>query len=266
MKSWITQSTWQNFSSMVREAYEADGARTSIEKSHHLTATLYFSIAALEAFLNERMRKRLRDEGADENAILERLRKGKLKDKLKKWPVELTGSAIPGVEENLQLLLSVNELRGELTHPKYTHHGKYRELSQIQPFDVVQSTSEYIVKYCVSAGEIYPYWVFGWNYLNPSQGTYEICLINDQQFMHSVQALGYRKPTPTMDWYSELRSIDGYRRIHVFLFNQGSCEPKHPLFVYQPKLCKFWWRSKHQESCGNVTREAIDHSLHLDGL
>ena len=54
---------------MVREANEANGSRTGIEKSHHLTATLYFSIAALEAFLNEKMRKKLKSEGADEDEV-----------------------------------------------------------------------------------------------------------------------------------------------------------------------------------------------------
>ncbi len=89
---------------MVREANEADSSRTSIEKPHHLTATLYFSIAALEAFLNEKMRKKLKNKGADEEAILKCLRNGRIKEKLEKWPIDLTDSAIPAIEENRELL------------------------------------------------------------------------------------------------------------------------------------------------------------------
>ena len=49
MNPWIPYPPWQNFSSMFREAITAQEARTGMEKSHHLTASLYFGIAALRA-------------------------------------------------------------------------------------------------------------------------------------------------------------------------------------------------------------------------
>ena len=250
---------------MVREAYEADRARTDIERSHHLTSTLYFSISALEAFLNEKMRVKMKTQGSSESEIVDFLRKGSINDKLKKWPKQLTGSDVPGIEENLQLLIYFNQLRGELTHPKYNHHGNYRELSQVRPFDILNSTSEYVVKYCISENMLFPYWVFGWNYLNPRSDSYAICLVNEQQFMHSVRALGYRSPIQSLDFYAELRSIDGYRRLRAYLFDQYKCEPKEPHFPYQPKLCRFWWQDEHQKSCGNVTEQAIRRSIELGG-
>jgi hypothetical protein len=37
-----------------------------MERSHHLTASLYFGIAALEAFLNKQMRDRLKAHNPEE--------------------------------------------------------------------------------------------------------------------------------------------------------------------------------------------------------
>jgi len=59
METWIPYPPWQNFSSLFREATTALDAKTGMERSHHLTAALYFGLAALEAFLNEQMRKHL---------------------------------------------------------------------------------------------------------------------------------------------------------------------------------------------------------------
>jgi hypothetical protein len=59
---------------MFREAITAQEARTGMEKSHHLTASLYFGIAALEAFLNERMRAHMK--GKPEKEIFYKLRNG----------------------------------------------------------------------------------------------------------------------------------------------------------------------------------------------
>ena len=59
MNPWVTNPVWQNFSSSFCEATTACEARTEIEKLHHLTASLYFGIAALEAFLNQKMRAHL---------------------------------------------------------------------------------------------------------------------------------------------------------------------------------------------------------------
>jgi hypothetical protein len=59
MNPWAVNPAWQNFSSLFREAVTAVEARTGMERSHHLTASLYFGIAALEAFLNQKMRLHL---------------------------------------------------------------------------------------------------------------------------------------------------------------------------------------------------------------
>jgi hypothetical protein len=66
MNPWAVDPPWQNFSSLFREAITARDAKTGMERSHHLTASLYFGIAALEAFLNKKMRDRLKGTMSEE--------------------------------------------------------------------------------------------------------------------------------------------------------------------------------------------------------
>jgi len=60
MNPWAVNPAWQNFSSLYREATTAQETKTDMERFHHLTASLYFGIAALEAFLNQKMRAHLK--------------------------------------------------------------------------------------------------------------------------------------------------------------------------------------------------------------
>jgi hypothetical protein len=77
MNPWSTDAAWQNFSSLCQEAHFAAEAREETAKFHHLTAALYFGIAAIEAFLNRQMRAYM--SGATEGEILEVLRNGRFR-------------------------------------------------------------------------------------------------------------------------------------------------------------------------------------------
>src|ERR1700686_785548 len=104
---------------MFREAITAQEARTGMEKSHHLTAALYFGIAALEAFLNQQMRTHLEALHSEEE-IFDILRKGLIVSKLREWPVQILGKTLSLREGTLDLIILFNDIRGDLTHPK-TH-------------------------------------------------------------------------------------------------------------------------------------------------
>jgi len=88
----VPDAVWLNFSFMVRESITATEVRTGMEKSQHLTSALYFGTVALEAFLNEQMRAHMTSE--PEEAIVNKLRRAVLKDKIKKWPLELLGKSL----------------------------------------------------------------------------------------------------------------------------------------------------------------------------
>ena len=105
--------SWQNFCSLYREACTADEAVTAVEKSHHMMAALYFGIAALEAFLNEKMRSHLADQESPE-AVLKLLRQTKFLRKLKMWPKEITKQSMLFPADALELILFCNDVRGDL--------------------------------------------------------------------------------------------------------------------------------------------------------
>ncbi|WP_232427904.1 hypothetical protein [Burkholderia ubonensis] len=231
---------WQNFSSLFREAATAREATTGMERAHHLTASLYFGIAALEAFLNEKMRAHMKAAHSEEE-IFNKLRKGQILAKIKKWPTELLGKPLLLGATTLELITDINDIRGDLTHPKTSGHDIYAKLETIDPDAVVAAVSEYVVKYHEATGTRYPYWIFGWNYLNPRQNFHEIFIINDQQFCFSLQAIGLEVPAASY-WDAEawrdchLKTFEGYKAIRDALAKLERCEPKFDRFPFKPIL------------------------------
>lgn len=261
MGPWSIKPVWQNFSSLYREACVASEAPTDFEKRHHLTAALYFGISSIEAFLNREMRAYL-SPTRNEVQILKRMRNSGFLTKLEKWPKEILGCEFPLESEAFDLIRIANEVRGDLTHPKTLGHDIYERLFQLEPTKVVVAIAKYIVAFNQARRSRYPYWIFGWNYLNPQPNTYDIVLINDQQFCHSLAALGLN--VPASDWARSeawrdlhLNSLEGYIVVRDGLAQVNYCEPKFDRFPLQPKLCRRWWAPEHQALCGNVNTASI---------
>ena len=266
---WSVNPSWQNFSSMYREACAASEAPTDFEKSHHLTAALYFGIASIESFLNLQMRAHLgATKCADE--IFNELRQTGFLRKLRRWPNEITGKDSPISSDVLEFIDFCNSVRGDLTHPKTAGHDIYEKLLTVKPNAIVDAVAQCIVGFHQAQKTRFPYWVFGWNYLNPSQGIHQIVLFNDQQFCHSLSALGFK--IPSFDYHraeawknNNLTSTDGYVAIRDKLQAFQHCEPKFDRFPYMPKLCRRWWTAEHQKSCGYVSEQSLSTARKLDG-
>jgi hypothetical protein len=248
---------WQNFSSMFREAITAQEVRTGMEKSHHLTASLYFGIAALEAFLNQKMRAHLTPTKS-EKEIYDRLRHRDIKDKMKEWPKELLGKSVPIDRRTWDLIVFFNDLRGNLTHPKTHGQEFYDTLEKVKPTAIVDSAAEYIVRFHEAEGTRYPYWIWGWNYFNPRSNSYDFIPMNEQQFCFSLQALGFNARVNDDKWIDEyFGTFAGFTTLKQFLDASSRCEPKATPFPFKPILCRRWWSSEHQQTCGHITDEAL---------
>ena len=269
MTHWFIEPIWQNYSSMYREAITSREARTGMEVAHHRMAALYFGISALESFLNLKMRDHLLRTGKDHDEIHEVLRKGSLKDKIKEWPVLIIGTELVLRPDSIARVLSINALRGDLTHQKNFWPEAYEELSETDPMDVVDLVAEFVVEFHHATNEFFPYWVWGWNYLSPQRDAHEIALLNNTQVMHSLSYLGYKfEPGATLHFEDRQRRIladyAGYVEVARFLRACDQCEPKIDRFPHQPKLCRRWWDPVHQRTCGNVSEEAIRRALEID--
>lgn len=269
MTHWFIEPIWQNYSSMYREAVMAHEAMTGMEIAHHRMAALYFGISALESFLNLKMRDHLLRTGKNHEEIHKELVEGRFKTKIKKWPLLITGVKLNLRPGSIERIMSINALRGELTHQKNFWPEAYEELSQTDPMDAVDLVAEFIIEFHRASGEFFPYWVWGWNYLNPQRDAHEIILLNNTQIMHSLNYLGYRFPPGTRLSFEDrqkraLTDYAGYTEIARFLRASEKCEPKIEGFPYQPKLCRRWWDLAHQHTCGNVSEEAIRRALEVD--
>jgi hypothetical protein len=263
MNPWAINPAWQNYSSMVREATAAADARTGFERAHHLTAALYFGVASLEAFINQKTRSFLEPTHSTE-AILDIVRNGSLRaprkdrtliSKLKKWPAVIVRAEPMLRPATWERIVEFNSLRSDLTHIKTTGHDVYSLLDTVTPDTVIDTVAEYIAQYHAAEGTRFPYWLWGWNYLNPKMHGYEIMQINAQQFVFSMQALGYDVPAAMVEhnegWQRQYMSdMAGYASVAAALRSLEQCQQRHPRFPLQPVLCRRWWLPDHQTTCG----------------
>jgi hypothetical protein len=256
MDPWSQNPEWQNFSSLARETSSAEAARTGMEKSHHLAASLYFGIAALESFLNARMRNKMQLEKKSEPEVLDVLRKPRIKDKVRKWPTLLTGRLLSIAPATLEAIELFNDIRGQVTHPKKRGAEIYAPLERLDPAGIMAAISEYIVHFCEADGKDYPYWIFGWNYLNPRTASYEIMISSNDQFIWSLQSLGFSVSPTQASQGGFLRGLKSYQELKNALASRPNCEPKS-IFPFKPTLCRRWWTPEHQLTCGNVSKEAL---------
>jgi hypothetical protein len=250
---------------MYREAVAAREARSGVEQSHHLTASLYFAISTLEAFLNRKWREHFKATKTEEE-IFEEIRYGDFMEKVKKWPKEITGSKLALRDASISKIKMFNGVRADLTHPKHDGPTTWRMLDNVEPETVVDVVAEYITQFQAAQGRQFDYWLLGWNYLSPSQSEHEITPVNNQQFVFSMQALG--DPVVACDafasdaWQKQhLSDYSGYLTLANRLSKFTTCEPKNDRYPYQPKLCRRWWVDEHHRTCGFVTRQAIDYAI-----
>lgn len=268
---WVLEPTWQNFSSMYREAICAQEASTGMEISHHRMAALYFGIATLECFLNREMTRHKLRLGKEHDEIHDLLSKPYFKEKIKTWPKEIIGRELNLGPSTLQRILAINQLRGNLTHLKNYWPDTIDHLGRANPMDVVDLVAEYIIEFHLAKGELFPYWVWGWNYLCPNREGYQISLFPYTQFFHSLISLGFKPQLHTFRLSREhgeefLSTFDGYQKVATFLRSCDQCEPKWNVAPHQPKLCRRWWDPAHQSSCGAVKLEAMARALELDEM
>ena len=267
----VLEPTWQNFSSMYREVICAQEASTGMEALHHRMAALYFGIATLECFINREMTRHELLRNVDHEEIHLKLRNSKfsLKKRLERWPEIITGKRLTLRPETLPRILAINALRGQLTHLKNYWPDIFNDLARVDPTEVLDLVAEYIIAFYRAKGELFPYWVWGWNYLNPGRNGHDIFPLPYTQFLHSLRALGYKFESSVNYGIEEreqeiLSNFDDYQKVATFLRALNRCEPKWDRAPFQPKLCRRWWEPAHQSSCGAVTQAAIDRAFDID--
>jgi len=254
---WNVNPTWENFSSLCQESDTALEAKNKFLRYHHLKAALYFGVGSIESFLNEAMRKKLAKEGIEEEKIHRKLKRTQFGEKLEKWPGELSNPSFFTQNNLADLILVYRELRNEITHPKRRDHSIYRDLDGLDIGELVVLVAEFIVGILEKLQEVFPYWLLGWNFVGMGSEKEKPCLINNQQFLHALGALGFNIPPDVDDmakiWQERnMSSIEGFRRLKEALAKINGCQPASQRFPFAPRLCRRWWEAEHVRKCGLV--------------
>jgi len=166
--------------------------------------------------------------------------------KFAEWPTLIAGKEVKVSEQLRKTLSEFNKVRGLLTHPKTRGYEVYADLEAIDGQQLLESVAEYAIAVFGAVNERYPYWLFGWNYLNANAAGFDPFRINDGQFLHSLDYLGLKVPSfdanAAKAWKEvHLKSFESYKRIARFLSTCPPCEPFDPQFPHRPRLVKHWW-------------------------
>lgn len=118
---WNVNAAWENFCAMYEDAHRVREARHEFSRYKHLRSCLISGSTALEAFINEQMRRHLENTNAPEKKISKCVGKGSLKSKINEWPAKFgnrTFELDPGHADLFGLFDEFHKLRHGLIHPK----------------------------------------------------------------------------------------------------------------------------------------------------
>jgi len=245
---------------MFVEAHRAQTAPNDFVRHHHVRACAYFAISAVEAFLNQRMRKHLEAHGTPENEILKRLRSTRLNDKREKWPSEMSGRPFSLPAQASRVFEISKALRDEVTHPKRRDHSIYVELDALDASSVCEAVATTVVAVGEALGTPFPYWVLGWNYVGMNgDPCWPVLLNNMNGFYHSLVAMGFQLGSHDVHWdKTHMVSLADYHKLQNSLARYpADIEPYHTLFTRRPRLTRRWWdRDLIMESIREARRAA----------
>ena len=212
---------------------------------HHLSACLLFGGCAIESFSNASMRKHLKPSEETEDKILKCLRYTPLREKVESWPAEIYGIALE--KSDIEILFNFLDLRNEVTHRKRIDHSLYKELDKTNPVHFVETIQKIFVLFYHGQGDSFPYWLLGWNFVGMNGDNTHPCLINNQQFKHALNHLGFKVPAWEHDsarvWEEKnMRGLDAFQKLKKdYYLKAPDIEPKSERFPMSPRLCKRWW-------------------------
>ncbi|MCD9496610.1 hypothetical protein [Photobacterium carnosum] len=262
MNSWNLDPIFKNYCSMYREATESDRAPHEESMLHHVTSAVYFSIACIEAYLNQLKIEEMRGKGEKEEDILRLIKNSKFAQKLQNWPKEAVGSEVSlkypiGVMKHINMFYDV---RCGLIHPKLTLSEEYEELKVLTGSTIIEVTASFLAEVWSKKDIPFPYWLLGWNYVNPREHSQEILMLPNNQFLYSLNALDILVPiglSRSEQWiHNNMKGAKCWKLLHKAMQKKEYCEKQvlpvngDLFFSMKPRLCKEWWVSKHIEVCG----------------
>ncbi|WP_143613176.1 hypothetical protein [Thiohalospira halophila] len=190
----------------------------------------------------------LEQEGKLEQSISNKIRYTALREKIEKWPRRISDAVID--EGDCEVILQFLELRNEVTHRKRRDHSLYKELDDAGTAAYIDAVQRAFVRVFDGVNECFPYWILGWNFVGMNNDDAYPSLLNNGQFKHALQNMGF--DVPAWEYYaaeewelSNMRGLDGLTSLKQEYYARApDIEPVKKWAPRAPRLCKRWWDSE----------------------
>jgi len=232
---WDANLAWELFSSAV---YNYRLSRTS-EKKHQQHAfyktVILNAVTAVEAYCNEQL---ARERGWTESQIKN------CPDKLAEFGIDF---------QNSRFKESKFIRNNFIIHHKRNDYRYFVEITPQAALDAIESTQDVIAEISYRDGHMFPYWITGLNFINPSHGN-DICLMNDYEFWLRFKRLGISEIVNNMVSYTGEINPPKERALYNSLYKElwqklKDCDfkltnlnkLKDKRFPNMPFLTSEWW-------------------------
>ena len=240
---WQADYAWHYSSSMFYETHLIGVAANEFIRYHHVRACLYFGVSAVEAFLNQEMRRHLKQRGATEDVIFKKVRYTKIDHKRQEWPSELCGCDVTLPAESEKVFTYSKGIRDEVTHPKREDHSIYLDLDAFDARALTEAVALTIVSIHEGLKRPFPYWVLGWNFVGLNgDAALPMEANNLNAFYPSLQRMFDLGPYDVRWDERNMTTVKQYRRLRKALdAYPHDIEPYVPRFPSKPRLTRRWW-------------------------
>ncbi|MDD3089220.1 MAG: hypothetical protein PHT95_04665 [Candidatus Omnitrophica bacterium] len=230
---WNVNLAWELFSNGIYN-YRKSLPETKEHKKHsHYKNVIFNMVTAVEAYCNELLAK---EKNWDEKAL-----KVNLSDKLKEL----------GADHKNSNFKKSKFIRNELlVHYKRIDYSYFPDINQASALEAIESSQDIILEICFNRGVIFPYWITGLNFINPSQRN-DISLLNDYEFWCRFKWLGVRDIERIVDSSGKMYPPKE-KKEYMFLFHslweeikknnfKFRCQVRSERFPHMPFLTSEWW-------------------------
>jgi len=228
---------WELFSSAVYNYRLSLTAFRKHQKHAFCKNVILNVVTAVEAYCNEILGKEM---GWTEK----QLRKIDINKKLGELGVKLRGGRFKN---------SKSIRNNFIVHHKRNDYRYFVEINLQAALDAIESVQDIIAEISFGRNRIFPYWITGLNFINPSH-TNDICLMNEHEFWSRFKRLGISKvvdrmlsPTGDITPPTDRKTYDSlYKELWQKLKDNDFKldvlnQLKDKRFPHRPFLTSGWW-------------------------
>jgi hypothetical protein len=230
---WNANLAWELFSNGIYN-YRQSLLEAKEHKKHSYYKNVIFNmITSVEAYCNEILAK--------EKKWGEKSLRISIKDKLKELGVDYEGSNFKKskfIRNNL------------LVHYRQIDYAYFLAINQASALEAIESSQNIILEVCFNRSVIFPYWITGLNFINPSHES-DICLLNDYEFWCRFKWLGMRGIEGMLDFSGGVcppKKKEEYMTLFYKIWSDIKssnfklcCQLKSKRFPHMPFLTSEWW-------------------------